>query len=221
MPLQDGFCSTSVRARDVVARRDVCVGGSLEVKQDVSASAVHAETVNAAALTLDGMSAYTLNNVAFNGVVRNFPTGGAASIRYAEFGGHSGSTNENAIVIPFDAIVVAFSINYIHGSDPISVDPGEGVAFTVGRFDDPPAQPVTFAPFLGTTLSVTHSPDDGTWPGKFVTAAPNDVAVGLGTVPRGSRLAVCAQETGTVTPTNADIIVSVVLRPTSPIGSMP
>jgi hypothetical protein len=143
----------------------------------------------------------SLGLMTVNGTIRDWtvPATGA----FADWGANSQPGDVPGIIIPFNATIIAFSAKYIE-QQAVNIGVGESVDFQVGLLSGSP--PFTFTAFGGTTLTWDNS-DDNTFPTAFITGS-------LGSITAGDDMAVMTTETGSVTPTSAEISVLVVLERT-------
>lgn len=160
-----------------------------------------------------------------SGVILNFAvpsTPVAPNVRYAHFGAHVGGAAEPddpiGFRVPFDAIVVGFSVNYVDSLGiPSRAFSSSGIQenlFRVGLLPSDPLVTPSFSPILpnpaNPLLTIPfNAGDDATWPAKYGFALD-----GFGEVSEGDRLAVQVQNnyTGGAFSSDRYAVVTIMLR---------
>ena len=139
------------------------------------------------------------NIVVFNGVFRNASGG---SPRFAHWGGDTLPNSFcGTLLIPFSGRIIGVGVSYIHDSTPISIGAGEGMEFVLGKIPagDASSEAVFDANVIPDfSLNFTET-DNGTYPQK---CARYGVSLDVNAM---DKLAAKVNETGTVTPTNFEV----------------
>jgi len=138
--------------------------------------------------------------IIINGMVLNLASQGSGGYDFMEFVSNvTPDTQMPVMKIPYDLTLVGVTFHWM-GSSALSLQTNEQVEFTIGTI------PSGSNPIIGNytsqlTLFTIDSSDSGTW--------ANDVVSGLSqTFSQGDVIAVVGQETGTVTPNDGELSIT-------------
>jgi hypothetical protein len=138
--------------------------------------------------------------IIINGMVVNLASQGSGGYDYMEFVSNvTPETQMPVMKIPYDLTLVGVTFHWM-GSSALSLQTNEQVEFTIGTI------PSGSNPIIGNytsqlTLFTIDSSDSGTW--------ANDVVSGLSqTFSQGDVIVVVGQETGTVTPNDGELSIT-------------
>ena len=139
-------------------------------------------------------------HILINGMVLNLASQGSGGYDFMEFVSNvTPDTQMPVMKIPYDLTLIGVTFHWM-GSSALSLQAGEQVAFTIGTI------PSGSNPIIGNytsqlNLFTIDSSDSGTW--------ANDVVSGLSeTFSQGDVIAVVGTETGTVTPNDGELSIT-------------
>jgi len=172
-------------------------------KMDVAGNPTKQTTLNEIGKYVSKYASAVVSPYIVNGLINNLASAGSGGYDFMEWVSNVTSTTQIPVMkLPHDAQLVSVSYVWM-GDTALSIGVGEQVAFSIGTIPNGSNPVIGNYTSIASLFDLTNA-DDGTY-------ANNVIDIGQD-FNQGDILAVVGQETGTVTPNNGELGISLLFK---------